>query len=156
MNNSARNILIVDDNVALRKPLVAIIQAEGYRTCEASEGAEALELLEEEKVDAIISDILMPGMDGYRLCYEVRRSRKHSALPFIFLTGVYTSAEDEQHALDIGADGIIRKPISAKEVLKVLREMFSDPDYRKPRKTKPIGEVEVIKEYSDSLVTKLE
>ncbi len=156
MKVPAKHILIVDDKVMLRKLLAESIQTEGYVTFEASDGAEALGLLEKIRIDAIASDVVMPGMDGYRLCYEVRRSRKHSTLPFIFLTAAYTSADDEQHALDLGADRILRKPISTPEVLDALSEMFCDPVYQKPRTIKPISEVEINKEYTDSLSLKLE
>jgi CheY-like chemotaxis protein len=68
------NILIVDDIATNRKLLCAILKAEGHRTVEAADGADALGVLKREEVDAIISDILMPRMDGYRFCYEVRAS----------------------------------------------------------------------------------
>ena len=66
-------ILIVDDNEANLKLLQAQLEAEKYDVCRAVDGLEALELLRREPVDAVISDILMPRMDGYRLCYELRK-----------------------------------------------------------------------------------
>ena len=61
-----------------------MLETEGHKVLSANDGLEALELLEREKIGAVISDILMPRMDGYRLCLEVRKSEKFKALPFIF------------------------------------------------------------------------
>src|SRR5258707_9332097 len=80
-----KTILIVDDNPTNLKLLRAVLEAESFAVVEAADGVEALEVLKEQKVDSIISDILMPRMDGYRLCLEVRKSESH-ALPFIFYT----------------------------------------------------------------------
>src|ERR1043166_1852769 len=86
-----QTILIVDDNLTNLKLLRATLGAESLTVYEAADGVEALALLERETVDAIISDILMPRMDGYRFCYEVRRSQRTKAIPFIFYTNAYTS-----------------------------------------------------------------
>jgi CheY-like chemotaxis protein len=66
-------ILVVDDVAVNRKLLHATLEAEGHTVVSAANGLEALELLEREPVDAVISDILMPRMDGYRLCHELRQ-----------------------------------------------------------------------------------
>src|SRR5437660_11252528 len=101
-------ILIADDNPTNRKLLRAVLEAAGHRVFSATEGAEALGLLHSQRIDAIISDILMPGIDGYRLCFEVRESPKFSALPFIFYTGSYTSPTDDKKAMDLAADASIK------------------------------------------------
>ena len=85
-----RNILIVDDVAANRELLRATLEAEGVTVVEAGDGVEALAILERERIDAIISDILMPRMDGYRLCHQVRASPRFFAIPFIFYTATYT------------------------------------------------------------------
>ena len=69
-------VLIVDDNETNRKLLRINLEGEGIETFEAEDGVEALEKLEHERADAIISDILMPRMDGYRFCQEVRKSER--------------------------------------------------------------------------------
>ena len=66
------NLLIVDDIATNRKLLRATLEAEGHTTLEAADGVEALQILAGETVDAVISDILMPNMDGFRLCHEIR------------------------------------------------------------------------------------
>ncbi len=88
-------ILIVDDIASNRKLLRTQVEAEGHRVVSASTGVEALEALEREKIDVIISDILMPKMDGYRLCYEVRLSARFEQTPFIFHRATHTSPAAE-------------------------------------------------------------
>src|SRR5882762_8400168 len=111
------NILIADDNATNLKLLRALLEAEGHEVLLAADGVEALERLEAEKVDAIISDILMPRMDGYRLCLEVRKREKFKQLPFLFYTSTYTSHSDEKAAFDLGADKFLKKPSPAAEML---------------------------------------
>ena len=90
--------------------LRVMLEAEGVKVLQAADGVEALAVLEREPVDAVISDILMPRMDGYRLCYEVRASPRFFALPFIFYTATYTSPGDEKFSLELGADKFLEKP----------------------------------------------
>src|SRR5689334_3504525 len=94
-------ILIVDDSPTNRKLLRAVFEAEGDVVGEAADGIEALDWLERMPTDAIICDILMPRMDGYRLCQEVRRMDRFKRLPFIIYTSTYTSPADETLALKI-------------------------------------------------------
>ena len=131
MKRAARHILIVDDSATIRKLLAEILQAEGYTTSEASDGAEALELLEKKSVDAIVSDILMPNMDGYMLCYEVRRSRKHSTLPFVFLTATYTSPSRAQHVWILRGHNSQETPLPCRNA-QGTSLMFTNPLYQKP------------------------
>src|SRR6185295_12931652 len=102
------NILIVDDNSTNLKLLRTELEAERHTVFAAADGIEALEVLEREKIEAIISDILMPRMDGYRLCIEVRKSEKFKALPFVFYTATYVSPSDAKAALDLGADKFLK------------------------------------------------
>ncbi len=104
------NILIVDDDCTERKLLGATLGAEGYNTVEAGDGLEALSVLEKEPIDLVISDVLMPNMDGYRLCAEVRRSTHCETVPFIFYTSTYTETSDEKLAILLGGDRFLRKP----------------------------------------------
>ncbi|HEY4642818.1 MAG TPA: response regulator, partial [Thermoanaerobaculia bacterium] len=74
---SSLNILIVDDQPINLRLLRAELESEGHNVFEASNGEEGLAVLDRQQIDVIISDILMPVMDGYRFCHEVRRSTKH-------------------------------------------------------------------------------
>ena len=87
------NILAVDDTETNRKLLHTTLEAEGHPVLEAANGLDALAVLEREPVDAIISDILMPQMDRYQLCHELRRSERFKHIPFIHYTGTDTSPD---------------------------------------------------------------
>jgi PAS domain S-box-containing protein len=116
---------------------------------------EALSVLKHEKVDTIISDILMPRMDGYRFCYEVRASECLCHLPFIFYTSSYTSPSDEKLALEMGADKFLTKPAPTSEIIQALREVSTGK--RRPfTPIEPSRELNLMKEYNQQLVTKLE
>jgi PAS domain S-box-containing protein len=148
------NVLIVDDQLINQKLLHATLEAEGHTVVEATNGVEALQLLESQPTDAIISDILMPRMDGYRLCSEVRKRKKFKHLPFIHYTATYTSPSDERLSSDLGADIFLRKPASAEEIIGALRQV-TDKGHE-VRATSAPAESDVMKEYSERLVAKLE
>ena len=117
-------ILIVDDVPTNLRLLGAILESEGHEVIPAADGLQALARLEAEGADAIISDILMPNMDGYRLCSEVRQSDRFHEIPFIAYTATFVSPADEQAALDLGADIYLRKPAHADEILASLRRVI--------------------------------
>ena len=131
-----------------------MLEAEGHVTVEASDGIEALQILNRENMDAVVSDILMPRMDGYRLCYEIRTAQRLRDLPVVIYTSTYTSAHDEKLALDVGADKYLKKPSPVGAILTALHEAILK-EHVAPQPSSP-HEVEVLKEYSDRLVAKLE
>jgi PAS domain S-box-containing protein len=146
-------ILIVDDLPINLKLLRAQLEGEGHTVIEAHNGVEALALLDRQKVDVIVSDILMPVMDGYRLCHEVRKSERFRHLPFIAYTSTYVSPSDEKLSLDLGADKYLRKPATINELTRAIEEALASPGRR------PIAvfdEMETTKEYNAGLVAKLE
>jgi CheY-like chemotaxis protein len=147
-------LLIVDDIDVNRMVLRVAFEADGHSTLEASDGIEALQVLAREKVDAVLSDILMPRMDGYRLCHEIRTNAHLHDLPIVIYTSTYTSQSDEKLALSLGADRYLKKPAPFQTVLTALHQAMAMPH------TLPLPkawqEVEVLKEYSDRLVAKLE
>jgi CheY-like chemotaxis protein len=147
------NILIVDDQPISRKLLHATLEAEGYTVAKAADGVEALQLLESHGADAIISDILMPRMDGYRLCSEVRKRKEFKNLPFIHYTATYTSPSDEKLSSDLGADVFLRKPAPAEEIISALHRVTQKEHKVRERSSRPNSDV--MKEYSEQLVSKL-
>ena len=148
-------ILIADHVAANRKLLSAILEAEGHSILEAGDGAEALAILEHKKVDTIISDILMPRMDGYRFCYEVRASQCFRHLPFIFYTSTYTSPRDENLALEVGANKFLTKPAPASKIIQALSEASTE-ERCQFTPIEPASELNLMKEYNQQLVIKLE
>ena len=149
-------ILIVDDVATNRRLLRAVLEAQEFQVVEASDGLEGLAILERETVDAIISDILMPNMDGYRFCEEVRRSERLFRLPFIIYTSTYNSASDERLALDMGADKYLKRPAPIRQIIDALAEITQRERAATPQPLAPQVELNRSKLYSESLVNKLE
>jgi len=146
-------ILIVDDLPINLKLLRAQLEGEGHTVVDAHNGVEALAVLDRQKVDVIVSDILMPVMDGYRLCHEVRKSERFRHLPFIAYTSTYVSPSDEKLSIDLGADKYLRKPATVGELMRTIEEALVNPG-RRP--TAVFDETEMTKEYNAGLVAKLE
>jgi CheY-like chemotaxis protein len=88
-------------------------------------------------MEAVISYILMPRMDGYRLCQEVRKREEFDRVPFVFYTSTYTPPSDEQVAMDLGADKLVRKPAPPRELVEALQDVFKHPAHRRPREGAP-------------------
>lgn len=149
------NILIVDDHPINLKLLRAMLEAEGLTVFDAADGIEALAALASQPIDAIISDILMPRMDGYRLCREIRASPRFFTMPFIFYTATYTSPSDARFSIEIGADKFVKKPASIADLLAALREAKAAV-HPAPIPIATSKELSLIKEYSERLVEKLE
>lgn len=147
-------LLIVDDHPANLRLLRAQLQAEGENVIEAANGVEALERLASQKVRGVISDILMPHMDGYRLCMEVRRHADFADLPFVLYTSTYDSPADRTLAHSAGADAYVSKPAPVAVLLDALRE--AGQRHREP--IQPVAELQspVLKQYNASLIRKLE
>ena len=146
-------LLIVDDDPINLKLLRAQLESEGHVVFEAHDGVDALALLNRQRVDAVISDILMPRMDGYRLCHEIRMNERLYDLPIIIYTSTYTSSSDEKLALRVGADKYLKKPASIETVGAALHEVIAKP-HAAPH-PEALQEIEVLKEYSERLVSKL-
>ena len=149
-------LLIVEDNPINLNLLKKTLEIEGFLVLEASNGAEALEVLERQEVTCIISDILMPVMDGYQLCYQVRRNPKIKDIPFIFFTATYDSASEEKLAMSYGADRFLKKPTHATQLPEIIREVVNKKRGLDQTKIDRPSELEVMKEYSQVLIERLE
>jgi PAS domain S-box-containing protein len=147
-------VLIVDDTPTNRRNLRETLEAQGHRTIEAADGLEGLEKLRSTEVDAVISDVLMPKMDGYRFCYEVRRSEELREIPIVIYSATYTSPAAEALAAKVGVDRFVRRPAPASAVLEALADAVR---IRKSfRRAPALEELEVLKQFSDGLVLELE
>ena len=103
-------ILLVEDNVEMMAFLKKLLQGR-YAILSASNGKEAIELLGEQKVDLLLSDVMMPEMDGIQLCKHIKRNIQTSHVPVILLSAK-NSVDDQTMGLDVGADDYIGKPFS--------------------------------------------
>jgi len=149
-------ILIVDDNKDTKYMLESLLK--GDEVISARNGKEALERLQESDVDLIISDILMPVMDGYQLCHAVKKDVRLKKIPFVFYSATYTDAQDRQLALDMGADRYIQKPLDPGEFIQIIGSVIekSKKGELVSKQDKTIKEKEVFKLYNERLVNKLE
>ena len=148
-------VLVVDDEPINRDVLAAGLRGQGHEVLTAGDGVEALESLRTKPVDAVIADILMPRMDGYRLCREVRRSPSLRHLPFIFCSATFTEPEDEQLCFDVGGDRVVPKPAAPEEIAVALEESARRALHRDARSEAP-GPEALLQNYSERLVRKLE
>lgn len=152
-------VLVVDDHPANRKLLRIHLESEGYDVREAEDGVQALEVLRNSGAapfHVIISDILMPRMDGYRLCYELRRSEELRSIPVMIFSSTYTSPTDEALALQIGADRFFRKPDALRQLLEAVRTFAGRESQLGSPSCAPADDTSVLKEYSEALILKLE
>jgi signal transduction histidine kinase len=151
------NILIVDDYPSNRKLLRSTLEAEGHGIVEACDGVEALKVLEHAQVDAVISDILMPSMDGFRLCQEIRRSESGKrGVPIVLYTATYNSAADRELAEAVGADCYVLKPAPTPTILAALNDATEKARNRPLTTPSKADEGYVLERYNAVLVRKLE
>ena len=115
------NILVVEDDAALRKMMQSVLQRNGYRTLLAEDGEAALAVLEREQADLIITDIMMPNMDGYELTELLRQSNYN--MPILMVT-VKESYTDKHRGFSAGIDDYMVKPIDINEMILRVRALL--------------------------------
>jgi two-component system, cell cycle sensor histidine kinase and response regulator CckA len=113
-------ILIVDDVPANREVLVTLLRHQGHRLLEAADGAEALTIVRGEHPDLVITDVLMPVMDGYELVKQLRLDPATRGVRVVFYTAHYVDGDARALALSSGVSCILTKPAEASEVLKIV------------------------------------
>jgi signal transduction histidine kinase len=150
-------ILSVDDKAENLYMLEALLRGHGHQVDSASNGIDALHLTERNDYDLIISDILMPRMDGFQLCRELKRCDKTRLIPFIFYTATYTDSKDASFGMSLGADRFIVKPIEPDVFMKTIEDVFRQGSaIATDINETPESESVYLKEYNARLITKLE
>lgn len=108
-------ILVVDDSPTIRKFITIALKVKGYDIVCAGDGMEALELLPNDKVDLIITDLNMPNVDGYNLIARIRSNENYQNTPIIVMSNL-SDAEDIERAIQLGANSYLIKPFDQKNI----------------------------------------
>ncbi|PKQ38550.1 MAG: hypothetical protein CVT59_00170 [Actinobacteria bacterium HGW-Actinobacteria-1] len=150
-------LLVVDDDSPSRYLMESVFSARGHQVDSASDGQDALDKARLNPPDMVITDILMPRMDGYRLCIEWHQDFRLSGIPFVFYTATYVEDADESFALTLGADAFLRKPMDSPSLVRAVEDIQrASKSGKRPGKPKATDETGVLREYNDRLVSKLE
>ncbi len=114
-----KKILIADDELYIRL-LVGSALGGDYAVLEASDGEEAIDIIRTQKPDLILMDILMPNLDGYTACYEIKRDQATKVIPVVMLTGIGYEL-NKKLAQELGADGYVTKPFNLQDLLDTVK-----------------------------------
>jgi len=126
-------ILIVEDVPNVLELLEVTLRFKGYAVITARNGIEALEVIMQQRPMLIITDILMPKMDGYAFVQKLRLNPDTRGLPVVFLSATYVTPEDKDFALSLGAARFIEKPIDTEDFLLTIAELVTEKSLTEPR-----------------------
>jgi CheY-like chemotaxis protein len=152
MNIPYGPILVVEDTPSVRELLEVTLRFKGYPVISASDGQEALEMVAKQRPALIITDILMPKMDGYSLVHNLQKSPLISQIPVIFVSATYVTNEDKAFALSLGAIRFIEKPIDTEDFLLTIAEILTQGA---PKTTPPMDDETFYRNYRSRLEAKL-
>ncbi|GAB4505074.1 MAG: response regulator transcription factor [Anaerolineales bacterium] len=137
MTTSRGPLLVVEDIPNVLELLDVTLRFQGYQVLTARNGQEALEILETHTPSLIITDILMPKLDGFALVQKLRTNPKTQTIPVIFLSATYVTPEDRNFALSLGASRFIEKPIDTEEFLLTIAELLNEEHITIPQPLPP-------------------
>jgi len=119
-------ILVVEDVPNILELLDVTLRFKGYPVTTASNGEEALEIVPDQTPALVITDIMMPKMDGYTLAFNLRRNPQTSHIPIIFLSATYVTPEDKDFAMSLGAVRFMEKPVDTEDFLLTVAEVLTN------------------------------
>lgn len=153
-----KHIIIADDRLENRYMLESLLKGVDYKISTAKNGSEALTLARKSPPDLIITDILMPVMDGFTLCKEWRKDEALKKIPFIFYTAAYTNPQDINYARRLGADRYLIKPQEPSEFLSIIKQLLYESELGMIDSMPVLekSETENLMEYNAVLFRKLE
>jgi diguanylate cyclase (GGDEF)-like protein/PAS domain S-box-containing protein len=148
-------VLVADDDEAGRYLLESVLRAQGYEVVCAVDGLDALEKARETRPDLIITDVLMPRMDGYKLCVRLKNDPDICAVPILVYTASFGDAADQRFAMSLGVDSFMLKPQEPGKLLAEVERLLS-PDGSTVGTAGPrIDEPGMLKEYGERISHKL-
>ena len=127
MSEQKHRILIVDDESDLVAVLRFGLEVEGFDVIDASDGEEGLKRAREEHPDLLVLDLMLPKLDGYKVCRALKYDERYKSLP-IFILSARSGEQDRRLALDMGADVFISKPYEIKDLVARIRARLSGDD----------------------------
>lgn len=152
MNAGTDYLLIVEDDPDILKLLDATLTFRGYRVITAQNGRDALEAIRVKHPAIVITDIMMPTLDGFGLVHRIRINPETREIPVVFITATYVTREDREFAFSIGATRFIQKPVDLEKFLATIAELI---DQAQPV-VESFNEFDFYKEYRKRLQTKLD
>jgi CheY-like chemotaxis protein len=126
MSNTYGPILIIEDIPSVRDLLEATLRYKGYQVITAANGVDALEIVKRELPALIITDILMPKLDGFALAQQLRTESRTAKVPIIIISATYIAPEDKDFALKLGIARFIEKPIDTEDFLLTIAEVLTE------------------------------
>jgi DNA-binding response OmpR family regulator len=117
-------LLLVEDDPDILKLLQTTLTFKGYRVITARNGREGLDIIRTERPGIVITDIMMPKLDGFGLVHRMRLDPETCDIPVVFITATYVAPEDKEFALDIGATRFLQKPVDLDAFLKTVAELL--------------------------------
>lgn len=152
MNIPFGPILVVEDIPNVLELLEVTLRFKGYPVVTAKNGQEALEQIQKERPALIITDILMPKMDGYALVHKLRSDPTTRNIPVIFVSATYVTPEDKKFALSLGGVRFVEKPIDTEDFLLTVAEILTQGIATQPR---PMPDEDFYRGYRERLEAKL-
>lgn len=152
MNIPFGPILVVEDIPNVLELLSVTLRFKGYPVITATNGQEALDQIAKERPALVITDILMPKMDGYALAQKLRTDPHTRKIPLIFLSATYVTPEDKAFALSLGAVRFLEKPVDTEEFLLTIAEILTQAPTSTPE---PLTDIDFYQGYRERLESKL-
>jgi CheY-like chemotaxis protein len=145
-------LLVVEDMPNVLELLEVTLSFNGYSVLTARNGHDALDLVKTHQPSLVISDILMPKMDGYTMAYKLRTQPSTRHIPIVFLSATYVTPEDKAFALSLGAVRFLEKPVDTEEFLLTIAEILTSLPLSQPD---PLSEIQFYHGYRERLESKL-
>lgn len=153
MNGGEGYLLILEDDPDILRLLERTLTIKGYNVVTAPNGYDGLEIIQSERPALVVTDIMMPKMDGFNLVHRLRIDPETRTIPIIFITVTYIAREDREFALDIGVTRFIQKPIDFEKFFSTIAEILEQGE---PDVPETLDEFNFYKGYRKRLQTKMD